>query len=433
MKKTAVVALAFIGLVVGAGFASGQEVLQYFVSHGIRGLWGAIVAGVVMGIAGMAILQLGSYFRAKEHAAVYDKVTHPVVSRILDLFTSFTLFCIGFVMIAGAGANLKQQFGLPIWVGSVIMVVLVFGAGLLDVDKLTSVIGMITPFIIIFVIGASAYAFATADKFLREAEPITKTLTPAIGNWLLSAFNYVGLALALAVSMAIVMGGNELNLKAAGIGGLAGGLTFGLLLVISVLALFVQIDSVKDAPMPLLELVNAIHPALGTIMSLIIFGMIFNTAIGVYYALVQRISADRPKRFVPTMAIVLAIGFGLSFVGFESLIAYLYPIIGYVGAALIGTLVFAWMRARPKIASEGNRRIRIRELIRKRWERGKKLTPPERRELKAKISDSNLDDKTLHRDMSRAVVAEIENEDGAEVEPEWEQTATQWAIEEREE
>ena len=38
MKRILLIASAFIGVIVGAGFASGQEVLQYFTSFGIMAL-----------------------------------------------------------------------------------------------------------------------------------------------------------------------------------------------------------------------------------------------------------------------------------------------------------------------------------------------------------------------------------------------------------
>ena len=72
VKRAIGIALAFIGLVVGAGFASGQEISQYFVAFGISGIWGAVIAGVVMAAAGLATLELGSYFQAKEHRFVLD-------------------------------------------------------------------------------------------------------------------------------------------------------------------------------------------------------------------------------------------------------------------------------------------------------------------------------------------------------------------------
>ena len=47
-KMTAVkVALAFVGLIVGAGFATGQEMIQYFTSFGAVGIyaWRLITRG----------------------------------------------------------------------------------------------------------------------------------------------------------------------------------------------------------------------------------------------------------------------------------------------------------------------------------------------------------------------------------------------------
>ena len=135
MKKTVSIAMAFVGLTVGAGFATGQEVIQYFMSFGLTGLWGVLIAGVVMTISGAVFLQLGSYFLADEHNMVFKKTAHPIVSRILDISVTLTLFCIGFVMLAGAGSNLQQQFGLAPWLGSLIMTCVVLAAGMLDVDK----------------------------------------------------------------------------------------------------------------------------------------------------------------------------------------------------------------------------------------------------------------------------------------------------------
>ena len=68
-------ALAFVGLLVGAGFATGQEVIQYFISFGYAGLIGVVVASVIMIFAGAVIFQLGSYFLAPDHNTVFRNVT----------------------------------------------------------------------------------------------------------------------------------------------------------------------------------------------------------------------------------------------------------------------------------------------------------------------------------------------------------------------
>lgn len=51
MKKSFQIGAAFIGVIVGAGFASGQEVLQFFTSFGVMGIVGAFIATVFGAVA----------------------------------------------------------------------------------------------------------------------------------------------------------------------------------------------------------------------------------------------------------------------------------------------------------------------------------------------------------------------------------------------
>ena len=189
LKRSAAIAMAVVGLIVGAGFASGQEMMQYFVAFGRMGIWGAVMAGIIMAASAAAVLSLASYFLADEHTAVFDRISSPIMSRVLDIAVMITLFSTGFVMFAGAGSNLNQQFGLPIWVGSVIMMVLVLAAGMLDVDKVSAIIGGITPFIIVFLVGAAIYSIINADGTLAELEPATAGLLTTLPNWWVSALN----------------------------------------------------------------------------------------------------------------------------------------------------------------------------------------------------------------------------------------------------
>ena len=48
MRKSFQIGAAFIGVIVGAGFASGQEILQFFTSFGAIGIAGSIVATAII-------------------------------------------------------------------------------------------------------------------------------------------------------------------------------------------------------------------------------------------------------------------------------------------------------------------------------------------------------------------------------------------------
>lgn len=403
-RTTVKIALAFVGLLVGAGFSTGREVIQYFVTFGSMGLWGVVLAGGLLAITGAVVIQLGSYFLAREHMSVFRNVAHPVVSRFLDISVTLTLFAIGFVMFAGAGSTLDQQYGFPAWAGAGLMVLLVMATGLLDVDRVSDLISGVTPLVIVAVVGAFLYVMFHLPPDLSVLDAAAARTTPPVSPWWLSAFNYAGLSLMLGVSMVLVIGGNHPNLRQAGRGGLAGGVLYTVLLLMSALALYLSIEQVGDADIPMLQLMVSIHPALGHVMVVVVFGMIYNTAIGVFYALGRRLTANRPDGYRRVFLLTCLAGYGLSFIGFDALMNAVYPAIGYVGMFLAAALVVAWVRRRAMIARESGRRLELRDLLRRRGR-----TPDKK--VGQIAHESNIEDEEIVEALRRDVAREKDGTD----------------------
>ena len=422
-KNVVGIALSFIGLLVGAGFATGQEVVQYFTSFGIPGMWGILVAGLVMTLAGTVFLQLGSYFHASEHNQVFRNITHPIISRILDVAVILTLFAVGFVMLAGAGSNMEQQFGWPAWVGSLLMLVLVMVTGMFDVDKVSQVIGLLTPTIIIAVLFVGTYTLLHMPESVDAAISASEAIESPISNWLVSALNYNGLALILAVSMSLVIGGDNISPREAGVGGIVGGAVYAVLMGIAGFSLLMNAENVGDSDIPMLTLVDNVHPVLGVIMAVIIYLMIFNTAIGMFYALGKRLSSGNESKYRIIFIAGCLAGFAVSFAGFKALMQYVYPVLGYMGIVLVVILVVGWLRSLGKIKDEGLRRERIRALLHL------KLHPDSEYdaaryddEIGQQIADSNMDDEALFEDLVSDVVDELDSDEELDFDKEeWEE------------
>lgn len=405
--------MAFIGVVVGAGFASGQEAMQYFVAFGEWGLWGIALAAALMMVTGVSILQLGSYFQAVEHTAVYNKIASPVTAKILDWSTLVTLFSIGFVMFAGGGSNINQQFpSIPVWVGGTVMLILVLLVGLMDVDRVTRVIGTITPFIIVFVVLATGYTILTADvDFASLNTWAIDNVNTSLPNWWLSALNYTGLNVMTAVSMSIVIGGNFLDNRAVGIGGLIGGFLYLILLALLVFALFFEAKDVNGEDMPVLKLITGIHPVLGILMTFVIYGMVFNTAIGMFYALGKRLTRNNPQRFYPVYAASCIIGFILSFIGFQSLVSNVYPILGYLGLLMIVVMVYNRIKNRGMLADESDRRMRAHDLVARKLDPRERFTKKNERELRMLAAASNMGTQEFIDHLAEDIHEELEEDD----------------------
>ena len=418
MGKTFKVALALVGLTVGAGFASGQEVIQYFLSFGYWGIVGAAIAGITIAVFSGWVYQLGSYYLADDHSAVFKSVSRPWIAKYMDITTMFTLFCIGFVMVAGAGANLEQQFGLPTWVGSAIMVVLLLLSGLLDVDKLTSVISFITPLLIICLLAAFVITLTDMPDNVGQINEIAQTNPHASGtfdNWLITALNYATLVMIMDTSMMLVFAGSHMNPAQAGKGGLLGGIMFAVLLLILTFVLFMNMEHVMGSDLPLLKVFDNMHPTVGVFVSIVIYLMIYNTAVGLFYALSRRLSHDKPGKFRLYYAVVVLIGFALSFIGFADLVGWVYPVLGYLGLVLAIVMGVAWFRDRENIQDETGRRERLAELAETQLNPASDdLTRAERAEVDELASDSHVADQELWQSVQEEVAADLHADSSSE-------------------
>lgn len=344
MKKVLQLASAFIGVIVGAGFASGQEILQYFTSFGLPGTIGAIVSTALFAYLGMVLMQIGSRMKTTSHRDAIYKISGKALGTVIDYIIIFTLFGVGVVMVAGAGSNLSQQFGFPYIVGTTIMTILILIAGLVNVGRFVSIIGSITPFLVVIVVLLAIYSIFTQDNSYANLNMTALEQPTTLPNWFISSINYVSFNIAVGASMALVMGGAEPNEKVAKWGGFTGGLGIGILIILSHLAIFSKIESVEGYEMPMLQLANEISPGLGFFMSIILFGMIFSTGASMFFSFAARFFQSGTPKFKGFLLITLIVGYALSFLGFTDLVGKFYPLIGYLGLFLIGALIIASFR-----------------------------------------------------------------------------------------
>ena len=232
-------------------------------------------------------------------------------------------------------------------------------------DKVSKIIGSFTPLIIIFTLIGSLYTFFNYHPDWNQLNSIVTQLPSNFNSVMFSAFNYHGMCQMSGVSMGLVLVGEELNTTDAGIGGLLGGAIAGILGILISFTLFIRVDEVGKLDIPILYIIEDINPVLGVLMALVIFGMIFNTGVSLFYALARRFSKGKEKRFKIFLIFLTLNGFVLSFGGFKELVSIFYPIIGYVGILMMIVLVAAWYKEKSAIKYESYKRLDISHYMRK--------------------------------------------------------------------
>ena len=412
-KKYLSVAFAYVGVIVGAGLASGQDLLQYFLSFGAKGLIGIVALGVLNVIFGVVALQLGSYFRSDNHDEVFERITHPVLRRVIDVVLIFSAFTMGFVMLAGAGANLQQQFGVPTWAGSLLCALLVILTAFLDFDRIMNVIGVFTPIIMIAIAVLAIYSLVTPHAGIAELNAAARNVTPALPNLWLATINYFALCVVGGIAMAFVLGGSILRIGEARRAGHIGGVLIALVLGADALALYLNVDRIWDVNVPALEIARSIHPLFAFGYTLVIFALIYNTAFSLFYSTARRFSGGSTSRMRLVLVGVVAAGYAASFMGFKKLIGMMYPVIGWLGVVLLIILAVGWLRERSAVMREENlRRKLIRLLVRKHAD-DLEFTDEDRVEARMLARASVVDGVELRRDASSAAEEIVDVHDDA--------------------
>lgn len=349
MKNSINLAGAYIGIIVGAGFASGQEVLQFFTYFGIYSIPAVILATVLFAFLGMQIVQLGSHLQTVSHKKVIYHICGRYLGLAVDILITFFLFGVTVVMIAGSGSIFEQQFGVPSIVGCLVMTVITIATLLFDIKKIMSIISMVTPFLLIIMIIIAGYSFFTMDYSFSKIQNYANSDSAAASNWVMGSLLYVSYNIAAGIAMLAVMGGTLKSKKEAGWGGILGGIGLGVLLFLINLGMMSDMNGIQGVEMPTLYLANEISPLLANILSIVLLGMVYNTAVGMLYAFTARFVPAETKTFKGSVIVIGILAFLASFVGFITLVGKVYPVTGYLGFVVIIAVFVSWFRRKKTV------------------------------------------------------------------------------------
>lgn len=322
------VAATYIGTVVGAGFASGQETLRFFAAYGKVGLLGVGLASLLFCIYGILIMDLGRRLQARSHREILHAVCGRVVGRAMDLVITLFLGATFTVMVAGGGAVFAEQMGLPRLLGSGLTAGL---AGLTIFAGIRGIIaanGLVVPLLTLAVVGLTS-----ATVHYHGLAPIlSRTMAwpglAPVRSWMLAALLYVGYNLVLSISVLGPLGAQIRDRRALLLGALTGGAVLGLLAAGISLALAAHMPDIGQVEVPLLYLAR-LHPAaVQWSYTAILWAEIYTTAIGCAYGFAVRGSERLRMAYRPVVVGVALLALLGSGFGFSTLLRILYPLFG---------------------------------------------------------------------------------------------------------
>lgn len=336
---------AFMAFLIGSGFATGQEIMQYFVAYGYKGIVGICFMFILFLYVGVSFISLGYEHKNSKIYDIYKYYCGNDIGKFFNYFTIAFSYMSVVVMIAGAGATLKQQFGLPIYFGCIIMAILSVTTVIFGLNKILDIIGKIGPLIAMMSILLGITAIIKNPNGIIKANEVIPALKimKASNNWLLSSCSYVGLSILWLASFLSSMGSTANSKKEAVLGAVLGVTVFSFAVMAVALGFLANIKQVAGTMIPSLVLAKNIHISLAKLFSLTIIAGIYTTAVPLLWTVCNRVvdESTRKFKFITIILAVFATFIALN-VSFDKLINIVYGFNGYIGLIF---LVFVFLKA----------------------------------------------------------------------------------------
>lgn len=330
------IATIYIGTVIGAGFASGQEVIQFFGVFGYKSIMGLLLATILFSLVG-AIILLKVYNNKIEG---YEEYIRPVFGRklggIIELIITTSLFVGYVVMLAGSGAILHQQFGLSINIGIYLMALLTFTTFIFSVKGISAVNSILVPILLVGIVLIGTRVIMKEGLNFSNYHGATFTKT---GNWATSAILYVSYNTITALVMMTSLLSLVNNRRTAIKGGVLGGIGLGVLAIFLLIPLLIYYTDVHTLEVPMLKVAESLGERIKYFYGIILWCAMFTTAIASGFGCIKRVSSTIKVNQTFVALIFCSITMPLAKIGFSKLVSTLYPIFGYLGLIILISIV----------------------------------------------------------------------------------------------
>ena len=333
---------AYVACAIGSGFATGQEIMQFFTAHGTLSILGSIITMVLFSLLGGTIMKHARELELKVPGHIVKYYFGDTLGKIFEILFQVFLYAIFVIMIAGAGATLAEYYGIHPLVGRVCMAIVAFLSVILGLTKLTDILGSMGTVIVVFAVAVGLISFlmnmdgfSNANAVLSEIE-----MTKPNGGALFSSILYPGFNIVAVLVFSAGIGSSANNKKEAFYGGVLGGIFFGLAILCMNLGLLSQIGIVYNKEVPSLILADQLGHVIGVVFSVILICGIYTTAVPMLWGVTSQFAKEKTKKFTLVALILTIIAFILGMTDFSKLVNTVYPFSGYMGILLMVLILY---------------------------------------------------------------------------------------------
>lgn len=323
MKEIFTIVLVIIGALIGAGFASGQEIYSFFYSYGKIGLLGLIITFFLIGFfiyKSLKIIYENDINSYDEFLGMFIK--NKKITKAVNVIMNILLLISYYIMIAGFGAYFEQEIGVAKIIGSGILAIMTAVVFFTSVKGVIKASEYIVPVLLIFIVIIGGINLSTIN--VEVDIPVLKS------GWFLSSIIYCSFNMILLIPVLISLRKQitrKSNIKYISI-------ICGILMIIISLMIFMLLPKcdvdISTLEMPVVYVISTAFSKFKAVYAFIILSSIFTTAISIGIGFLQNIC--KTKKSYPQFVLFMCItSLVVSNFGFSKLVNIVYPVFGYLG------------------------------------------------------------------------------------------------------
>ncbi len=318
------IGFTFIGTIVGAGFATGREVMQFFTRFGH---WGVLMIAVTTAL----FVWLGAktmLLAARLDARSYEDLNRHLFGEKGGVWVSHLLLIIllgaNAVMLAGAGAIFAEQLRLNYQLGLMVTIIACFLLLRRGMTAILAVNTLVVPLMILF---ALVILYHMLQDPAGHRGLTLRTDAPMLGV-ALSPLLYAAYNLTMSQAVLVPLGAAIRDPVTIRRGAWIGGIGIGLLLLAGHLSMSARMPDIIRFDIPMGGIAQEIGGWTHLVYVLLIYLEIFTTLVADQYGLSLQLHnrSHLPKPAINAM--LLLICYGASQFGFGTLLSVLYPLFG---------------------------------------------------------------------------------------------------------
>ncbi|QHI71183.1 YkvI family membrane protein [Aminipila terrae] len=334
------VAIMYVGTIMGAGFASGREIWQFFCVFKDKGYIGIFVIGIMFMIIGVMTSKIARTLDTNDMGRVIVPGNNPKLVEFVGYFMALMLFTVLITMSSAGGALFYQQFGQSRILGGVVIICLVILTVIGGFERVSRVFRFIMPVLVIVVVSVCLMViFMDLPKSEKQAEISISPLTP---NWFLSAMQYISYNVLALVPIVATASINAKSDKHAFIGTAVGAVFLGLLAFVLGTAMFTDMGFSQAMDMPMLGYSAKISKSVNLVYTCVLLFAIYASATSNYYGFTTKMKSQKHRRL--KIIVIAWLGFLCGLIGFTNVISIMFPIEGFMGFAIIAMVIINFFK-----------------------------------------------------------------------------------------